>query len=127
VTVAFDRQLRHTVTIVRYTLGNEDDYGQPARTPTDVATVKALVQPRGTRLGGGTIEETTTHGAGPTITDHTIFMRIPASPPTAADEIYADAAGIHTGKTFEVKLVREAGGQHHHLELEVRLIEPEGS
>lgn len=121
----FDRMLTHSVTIVRYSNGSLDDYGQPLRTPSNVATVAALVQPRGTRLGGRTIEEVTTYGAGPSITDHIIFMRIPASPPTAADEIYADSAGIHTGKNFEILMVREAGGQDHHLELDVRLIEPE--
>lgn len=122
-----DRLLTHSVTIIRYSQGDEDDYGQPERTATEVATVAALVQPRGTRLGGGQMEEITTHGAGPAITDHVIFMRIPDSPPTSKDAIYADSAGIHTGKMFEILLVRDAGGQDHHLEIDVRLIEPEGS
>jgi hypothetical protein len=122
---AFDRLLTHSVTIIRYTLGDEDDYGQPVRTATEVATVAALVQPERHRLGGGWPEEVTTHGASPSITDHVIFMRIPATPPTTNDEIYADSAGVHTGKTFEIQQVRDAGGQDHHLELDCRLIEPE--
>ena len=115
--------LKHTVSIVRYTQGSVDDYGQPSRTPSTLATVAALVQPKGTRLGGGQVEEVTTTGEGPGITDHVIFLRVTTV--NANDEVYADSAGIHTGKTFEVKQVRDGGGQGHHLELDVRLIEPE--
>ena len=119
----FDALLRHTVTIVRYSQGAPDEYGQPARTPSDLATVKALIQPRGTRLGGGQSEEIVTHGGGTEVTDHTIFMR--PTDITAADEIRADDAGVHTGKTFGVLLVRDEGGQGHHLAIDVRLVQPE--
>lgn len=121
--MSFDNLLRHTVSIIRSTQGAEDDYGQPSRTETTVATVKALIQPKPTRLGGGAVEETTTYGAGTQVTDHTVFMRV--IPITAADEILAVSAGIHTGKRFEVTLVRDAGGQDHHLEVDCRLINPD--
>lgn len=120
---AFDDQLIHSVTIRRATQGAEDDYGQPALTWADLATVQALIQPRNTRLGGGQAEELTTHGGGTSITDHNIFLR--PTDITSADEVYATDAGTYTGKTFEVILVRDAGGQGHHLEVSVRLIEPE--
>jgi head-tail adaptor len=116
VTVAFDRLLRHTVTISRAALGSLDEYGQPSRTYADVATVPALVQPKPSRSVGGGAEESTTYFAGTQITDHTVFLR--PTDVTAADRI------VHGDDTFEVLLVKDAGGQDHHLELDVRLIEP---
>ena len=118
----FDSQLKHTVTVIRFTQGAEDDYGQPIRTETELATVRALIQPKPSRLGGGQFEEVTTHGAGAQVSDHTIYMRVMDI--NAADEIEADDAGVHTGKRFEIMLVKDAGGQNHHLELDCRLIEP---
>lgn len=118
----FDAQLKHTVTIRRATQGALDDYGQPTLTWSDLATVKALIQPRNQRLGGGQTEELTTHGGGTSITDHNIFMR--STDLTTADEIVATDAGSYTGDTFEVLLVRDAGGQGHHLEVSVRHITP---
>lgn len=122
----FGAQLRHTVTIRRFTAGATDEYGQPSRTPSDLATgVKALIQPKPSRMGGGQPEEPTTFGAGTQITDHTVFLR--PTDVTAADEIVATDAGVHTGRTFEILLVKDAGGQNHHLELDVRLIYPEAA
>lgn len=119
----FDSLLRHTVTIRRATQGAEDDYGQPVLTWGDLSTVKALIQPRGTRLGGGQVEDVTTYGGGTQVTDHTIFLR--PTDVVSADKVYAVSAGIHTGRTFEVLLVRDEAGQGHHLALDVRLVQPE--
>lgn len=114
-TVAFDRMLRHTVTIRRATAGSLDDYGQPSRTYADVATVPALVQPKTARFGGGQTEEITTYSGGTQVTDHTIFMR--PTDVSAADQV------VEGDRTFEVLLVRDEAGQDHHLALDVRLIE----
>lgn len=126
--MSFDSLLRHTVTIRRAMLGSEDEYGQPSRTVVDVATVRALIQPISARSRGEP-EELTTYSGGTQITDHTIFLRV--TDVTAADEVYAVSAGAYTGKTFLVVLVKDAGGQSHHIELDTRLIEaaavPEGS
>ncbi|HSM18705.1 MAG TPA: head-tail adaptor protein [Gemmatimonadales bacterium] len=120
---AFDNLLKHSVTIQRTTLGTEDAYGHGAQTVTDVATVAALVQPKGTRMGGGQVEEVNTQGVGTQINDFTVFMRIPSTVPSATDKLYVAAGGVHTGKTFEIRQVREAGGQYHHLEIDCRLID----
>ena len=120
--MSFASQLRHTVTIRRASLGAVDDYGQPARTVSDLATVKALVQPKTIGVGRNP-EEPTTYGAGTQVTDHTVFLAY--TDVNAADEVLAVSAGIHSGKTFEVLLVKDAGGQGHHLELDCRLIDPD--
>ncbi|MCA1570838.1 MAG: head-tail adaptor protein [Chloroflexi bacterium] len=119
---SFDRYLRHTVTIQRATAGAVDDYGQPSRTYSPLATdVRALIQPKPARTSGGTPEEVTTFSAGTQVTDHTVFLR--PRDIDAADRILATAAGVHSGKSFEVLLVKDAAGQDHHLELDVRLVE----
>lgn len=121
--MSFDSQLIHSVSIRRATQGTLDDYGQPSLTWNTLATVPARIYPKPTRLGGGQVEEVTTHGGGTSITDHTVAMR----PTTiaSADRLLAVSAGIHTGKTFEVLMVRDAAGHGHHMELDVRLVEPD--
>ena len=115
-TIYFDRMLRHTVTIQRATLGTVDEYGQPTRTMGTVATVPALVQPKPSRSAGGTAEEPTTYSGGTQVTDHTIFMR-----PT---DVRASDQVVEGDRTFDILLVKDAGGQDHHLELDARLIQP---
>lgn len=123
--MSFDSLLRHRVTIRRLVStapdAEGDDYGHGSSEPDDIETMFALIQPKPARSGGGPPEEPTTHYAGTQITDHTVFMR--ATDVTAADQLYAEDAGPYTGKTFEVLIVKDAGGQDHHLELDVRLIE----
>ncbi|HET7664601.1 MAG TPA: head-tail adaptor protein [Mycobacterium sp.] len=114
--MSFDSLLRHTVTIQRATLGAEDEYGQPSRTFADLATVRALVQPKPARLTGGPAEELTSYDAGTQISDHTIFMR--QTDITPADQI------VEGTRTFQVLLVKDAAGQGRHYEIDARLIVP---
>lgn len=117
---AFTSQLKHTITIRRYSQAapsaDGEDYGHGTRTVADLATIKALVQ---FRTG---MEESTSHDAGTQVTDHVVFTTM--TDVSAADEVYAVAAGGYTGKTFKVEWVKDAGGQSHHLELGCQLVNP---
>jgi head-tail adaptor len=115
--MSFGSLLRHTVTIKRVTLGSVDEFGQPSQTWNDLATVRALIQPRAGRTTGGLPEELNTSGTGAQITDHIAFMRV--TDVTAADRL------VESGRTFQIMQVRDGGGQDHHLEVDCRLIEPE--
>jgi head-tail adaptor len=108
--------LRHTVTIERpfVTLDGlgdvqVDEYGQPERTYDTVATSPALVQARGGR------EAPLVSEAGVVVSDHIVFL------PAGTDVRESDRL-IHNGRIYEVKLVKDAAGQDHHLELDARLL-----
>lgn len=111
--MSFADRLIHRLTIVRETdTGAVDDYGQPIRTPADLATVRGLVQPKAIR------EVELTNNAGVVVGDHTIYL-LPTDI-TAADRVkFADPADT---RRYEVTGVRDAAGIGHHLEVDARLI-----
>jgi SPP1 family predicted phage head-tail adaptor len=88
-----------------------DDYGQPIRTFTDLATVPGLIQPRTTR------EAIASHQAGAEVGEHVIFM-------ARRDVTTADRIRATDGTLYEITGIRDfAFGGLAHLELDARRIE----
>ncbi len=112
----FDRLLNKAVIIERSTVGSENDWGQPSRTYSDLATVRARIDPQGQAREGG--EDDTTHGGGTILREFKIFMR-PTDITTA--DLVRD--GSHR---YEVNRVEEyfAASPLHHLEVLAELVEP---
>lgn len=119
--VAFDRHLRHTLTIVRLAPDNSDldDYGQPTTTSTDLATVRCRIDPKTNPMGRtGGVEESLSQDVGAQLNDFTIYMR--QTDITPAD-ILRDANGVQ----YRVMQVRDGGGAGHHYEVDVRRLTPD--
>lgn len=113
----FDAMLNKSVVIERSTAGAVDEYGQPSRTYTDLATVKARIDDSGTGRQGG--EEPTTHGGGTVVREYKVFLR-----PT--DVIEADIVRDGTRRYQVVKVLELYSiATRHHLELIVERIEPQ--
>ena len=112
----FDRLLNRSVVIERSTAGSNDEWGQPARTYSDLATVRARIDPQGQQRQGG--EEDMTHGGGAITREFRIFMR-----PTDITNADMVRDGSHR---YEVERVEEYDGASalHHLEVLVQLVEP---
>lgn len=101
-------RLRHTVTIQRATEGARDTYGVPAQTWSDLATVRAWVQPN-----SRSESDDVTQG-GPVDAGFTAFML-----PTDVRE--SDRLRWGAG-TYQVRSVTDPAGKGHHLELDLRLV-----
>jgi hypothetical protein len=110
--VGFRQLLTQTCTIRRFTAsGGTDGYGAPAGTWGDLATdVPCLKQPLSGKAAG--IELAV--GREARITDFVLFLEV--QDVTAADQIALD------GETYGIIVVRDAGGQGHHLELFLELV-----
>lgn len=113
--MSFDSLLNKSVVIERASLGAEDEWGQPARTVSDLATVRARLTTRGSQRQGG--EEDTTHGGGTISRELLFFMR-----PTDINNADTIRDGTHR---YQVKRVEEMYGDSplHHLQVVVELIE----
>lgn len=116
-------RLTHTVTIVRNSVStdpdDDDEQGQPQRTESTLATVKAAIQPKRAD------EMALTTQAGAVVADHRIFL-LPTDL-TTADAIVHDAQDCPMrpdlpDSRFEVTSVPDAAGLGHHLEVEARVI-----
>jgi len=114
--MSFDRLLNKSVIIERSTAGSENEWGQPARTFSDLATVRARIDPQGQQREGG--EDESTHGGGSIIREFKIFMR--PTDITTADMV---RDGSHR---YEVERIEEyaAASPLHHLEVLAQLVEP---
>ncbi len=114
--MSFDRLLNRPVIIERSTAGSENDWGQPTRTFSDLATVRARLDSQDQGREGG--EEDTTHGGGTILREIKFFMR--PTDITTADMI---RDGSHR---YEVNRIEEydAASSLHHLEVLVELVEP---
>lgn len=116
-------RLTHTVTIVRLAVStdpdDDDEQGQPMRTESELATVKAAIQPKTDR------EVALTTQAGATVADHRIYL-LPTDI-TTSDAIVHDAQECPMrpdlpDARYEVTGVPDAAGLGHHLEIEARVI-----
>lgn len=119
--------LTHTVTIQRFSSSgnpaNDDEYGQPVRTPSTLATVKAAIQPKSDR------EIALTTQAGAALSDYRIYL-MPRDI-TTADAIVHDARDCPMrpdlpDARFELVGVPDAAGLGHHLEVDAKLVEAVG-
>ena len=120
---AFDRLMNTTVAIKRTSdsgsLDSEgDDYGHKTQTVATVATVPARVEPKDRPIDTRTIEEPLSTWEGTSINDFIVFMR--STDVTAFDSL-TDADGVD----YKILQVRNAAAEGHHLELDVRRIDPE--
>ena len=121
---AFDRLLNTTVTIWRTSdsgsLDSEgDDYGKAAQATTEVATVAARIEPKMSPMGTqGGVQEPLSTWEGTSVNDSTVFMRI-------ADVTAFDSLTDADGNAYKILQVRDAAGQVHHYEIDVRKIDPE--
>lgn len=120
-------RLTHTVTIERFSSsGDPDDdteYGQPVRTPSTLATIKAAIQPKSDR------EIALTTQAGAALADYRIYV-LPTDL-TTADAIVHDAQDcpmrpdLPDGR-FQIVGVPDAAGLGHHLEVDAKLVQSIG-
>lgn len=121
---AFDRLLNTTVAIKRTSdtgsLDTEgDDYGHKEQTTATVATVAARIEPKASPMGTqGGVQEPTTTWEGTTINDFVVFMR-------PADVTPFDSLTDADGNDYKILQVRDAAGDGHHYEIDVRKIDPE--
>lgn len=109
-------RLRHTVTILRVSDGDEDERGVAQQTWEVLATVRAWVQPRSRRTASVREQTDRTQG-GPVVSEHTIFML-----PT--DIRSADLLRMEPddGRRFEITGIRNAGGRDRHLEIDAQVV-----
>lgn len=120
--MGIERFLNHRVSIVRdvavLAMGEPtlDDYGQPVRTSTTLASnVPAGIQPK------STAELAAISQAGVALSTHTIYL-LPRDV-TTADQIVHDATACPVTvdlptATFQVRGVPDAVGAGHHLEVD---------
>lgn len=110
--MGFAELLTQTCTIRRFTAsGSPGNYGEPLGSFGDLATgVACLKQP----LTGRTVGKELVVGREARITDFVLFL-LPRDV-TAADRV------VHTGETYNVIVVKDPGGQGHHLELILELV-----
>lgn len=92
-----------------------DDYGQPVRNEQTLIAVKGRIEPKDARF---TSEQPLISQAGVILADHTIYL-LPMDL-TTADRIRREP---DDGLRFEVVAIRDAGGQHHHLEVDAHVVE----
>lgn len=108
--MSFDDLLRHTLVVKRNAAGGTfDDYGQPVTTPTTVATVAGLIQPRRAQ------EVALASQAGAVIGDHVAFMWPLSGLDTGC---WIESGGVR----YDILSMPDAAGQGHHLELELRAV-----
>lgn len=112
--MGFRQLLTQLCTIRRFTAsGGTGSYGAPAGTWGDLAVdVPCLKQP----LTGRAVGKELVVGREARITDFVLFLE--TQDVTAADEI------LHTGETYGIIVVKDPGGQGHHLELILELVKP---
>ena len=110
--MGFRQLLTQLCTIRRFTAsGGTGGYGAPAGTWGDLATdVPCLKQP----LTGRAVGRELVVGRQARITDFVLFLE--TRDVTAADEI------VHAGETYGIIVVKDPGGQGHHLELFLELV-----
>jgi len=116
-------QLVHTCTIQKRTAGTADSHGQPAITYPNLATgVACLFMPRAHRLEPG--QEVADRTKEVLVTDWTLWMAYRADV-TEGDRVatIADAAGttLEAGP-FNIRLIKDAAGRQHHLELHLERV-----
>lgn len=121
--MSFASLLGHSVTIIRPSStgdpDDDDEYGQPVRTESSTATVRAAIQPKTER------EIALSTQGGAASSDHKIFL-LPTHL-TTADAIVHDAQLCPMrpdlpDARFEIIGVPDAAGLGHHLEVDARLI-----
>jgi head-tail adaptor len=125
--VSIGSRLTHTVTIERSSSSgdpdDDDEYGQPVRSPSTIATVRAAIQPKSDR------EVALTSQAGAALSDYRIYL-LPTDL-TTADAIIHDAQDCPMrpdlpDARFEIVGVPDAAGLGHHLEVDARFVEAVG-
>ena len=118
--MSFGSRLEHTVSIVRRTAVDEDDYGQDEFSEAVLATVKAAIQPKTER------EMALSTQAGAGVSDHTLYLF-----PTdlvGSDYILHDQGDCPMTwdlphMRFEIDAIRNAAGKGHHLEVTARAVQ----
>jgi hypothetical protein len=119
-----DRMLRHVCTLRKWTPGEVDEWGQYEDKWTDYATVRCLLQAYGARRDQAEVVNRYTDAA--QVEWYVLFMPYrPELLAAGAEQAYQvahvkDARGnvVHAGP-LDIRLVMNAGGQQHHLEVVV--------
>jgi hypothetical protein len=88
-----------------------DDYGQPVRAETTVATVRGLIQPR------SALEVAQADSAGVAIGTHIAYLR-----PLAGLDTDCWVEPVEIPFRFDVVSIADAGGVGHHLEVGLRRV-----
>ncbi len=112
--MGFPELLTQTCAIDRFTAsGPPGAYGEPAGSWATLASgIACLKQP----LTGRAVGKELVVGREARITDFVLFL-LPRDV-TAADRV------VHAGETYGIIVVKDPGGQGHHLELILELIKP---
>jgi hypothetical protein len=111
--MSYDDLLIHSLAVEQATSGSEDEYGQPVRTYTTLATFRGRLTAKSVR------EVAQLHQAGGVVSDWTLHAR--PRDLREADRIRFDP---DDGRRFEIvgiRLISAAGP--HHLEADLRLVE----
>lgn len=119
-----DRMLKHTCTIEKSTPGDLDEWGQQEDSFADHATVPCLLQTYGARRDQSEVVNRFTDAA--QVEWYVLFVGYRSDlMAKGAERLYQvtnikDAAGnvLHAGP-LDIRLVMNAGGQQHHLEVVV--------
>ena len=109
--MGFRQLLTQLCIIRRFTASGTGNYGEPTGTWGDFAVdVPCLKQ----SLTGRAVGKELVVGREARITDFVLFLEI--QDVTAADRI------VHAGETYGIIVVKDPGGQGHHLELILELV-----
>ena len=109
--MGFRQLLTETCAIRRFTASGTGSYGEPTGTWGDLAVdVSCLKQP----LTGRAVGKELVVGREARITDFVLFLEV--QDVTAADRV------MQGGETYGIIVVKDPGGQGHHLELILELV-----
>ncbi len=122
--MSFDSLMKDTFTSQRRTLTGTDAYGQPQYSfANHLVAQKCLLQ-----ANRGAVEETIDVHGNKVISTHRLYCRI-------VDIVEADRITVSGGvggpdydaatRTYDILSIEQAAGQHHHIQMALRVIEPE--
>ncbi len=122
--MSFDSLMQDTFTSQRRTLIGTDAYGQNTYSwANNLVGQKCLIQ-----ANRGAVEETIDVHGNKVISTHRLYSRI-------CDVVEGDRITVSGGeggptfgaltRTFDILSIEQAAGQHHHIQMALRVIEPE--
>jgi hypothetical protein len=110
--VSIESRFLHTLVVKRLApTGAQDDYLQPVRAETTLATVPGLIQPRAQPRAGQEVIQA--DSAGVALAEYIGFLR----PLPGLD---TDCWIEHAGNRYDIVSIADAGGVGHHLECFLR-------
>jgi len=119
--------LTQTIEVVRTSYSAPDaegaDYGQGTRSEAVVGTYRGLIQPR----NAGTRDRSSSTGEGATVGRFVAFLEAAAIGNVGADDVIRKAAvapGASLAGDYEILFISNAAGWDHHLEIDLRRVEP---